>query len=294
MACFHPLPAWRTEEGKIVFREDASAVSSLFLPCGRCQGCRLERSRQWAVRIMHEAQFHEDSCFITLTYKPECLPEFGSLKYEDFQGFMKRLRARIGPVRFFMCGEYGDKNDRPHYHAGIFGTGFRSDRKYWRRTDAGYRIYRSPTLESLWPFGNSEIGELTTQSAAYMARYTFKKVTGAPSEKHYEAVDKDSGEIGRREPEFCRMSLRPGIGAKWFALYGKQAYAFDRVVVNGVPSRPPRYYDVLQERVDPEQLEQVKYLREQRAKLGAADNTAERLADREKVTSARMRFFKRS
>ena len=91
MACYPPLPAWRTADGKVVFREGTDAVASLFLPCGRCVGCRLERSRQWSVRIMHEAQFYADSSFITLTYDDDHIPPFGSLFYPDFQGFMKRL-----------------------------------------------------------------------------------------------------------------------------------------------------------------------------------------------------------
>lgn len=294
MACFHPLAAWKTSDGKVVFRETADSVVSLFLPCGRCNGCRLERARQWSIRIMHEASFYEDNSFITLTYRPECVPPFGSLRYEDFQDFMKALRHKFGPTRFFMCGEYGERFNRPHYHAGIFGQAFRADRKFWRTSPAGFRLYRSPTLEKLWPHGNSEIGDLTRESAAYMARYTFKKVTGEPAEKHYEAVDFETGEVSRRKPEFCRMSLKPGIGAKWFDKYGKDAYNFDRVVVKGVAGKPPRYYDTLLERSDPEKLEQVKFEREVKARLGALDNTDERLAVRETVSNARLRYFRRS
>ena len=294
MACYHPIPAFRTADGKVVFREGPDQVSSLFLPCGRCVGCRLERARQWSVRIMHEAKYYEESSFLTLTYDDDHLPALNSLHYPDFQGFMKRLREKVGRVRFFMCGEYGEDHGRPHYHAGIFGTAFRSDRRYWRSSDAGFRLFRSPTLEGLWPFGNCEIGELTSESAAYMARYTFKKVTGQGAEEHYRVVNPETGEVSARVPEFCRMSLKPGIGARWYEEHGRYCHEFDQVVVKGVPSKPPRYYDKLLERVDPDRMEQLRFDRELKARLGAADNTNERLAVRETVALARARNYRRS
>lgn len=294
MPCYHPLSAWRTDAGTVVFREGPDAVASLFLPCGRCVGCRLERSRQWSVRIMHEAQFYDENSFVTLTYDDDHLPPGGSLNYPDFQGFMKRLRARVGPVRFFCCGEYGERLGRPHYHAGLFGCSFRADRYPWRTSGSGHRLFRSPTLESLWPFGSAEIGELTVESAAYMARYSFGKVTGQPAERHYQVVDRDTGEVYQLEPEFARMSLRPGIGSRWFEKYGSYVAAHDRVVTKGVPAKPPRYYDTLLERSDPDRMEELKQARAELAKLGYADQTNERLAVREVVTKAKLSTLKRT
>lgn len=294
MPCYHPLSAWRTDQGKVVFREGPDAVASLFLPCGRCVGCRLERARQWAVRIMHEAQLHESNSFVTLTYAEEHLPPYGSLNYPDVQAFLKRLRARFGQVRFFCCGEYGEQFQRPHYHLGIFGCDFRSDRKPWRTSRSGHRLFRSRTLESLWPMGSSEIGNLTVESAAYMARYSFKKVSGELAADHYRVVDPETGEVFYREPEFARMSLRPGIGAKWFAKHGSYVAAHDHVVTKGVPAKPPRYYDTLLERADPDRMEEIKEARMEAAKLGAADQTDERLAVREVVTQARFSNQKRN
>ncbi|MEO5355656.1 MAG: hypothetical protein H7835_21005, partial [Magnetococcus sp. XQGC-1] len=93
---------------------------------GQCVGCRLERSRQWAIRVMHEASQHEHNCFITLTYNDDNLPANGSLNYRHFQNFMKRLRKYYVEftVRFYMCGEYGENFARPHYHACIFAIMF--------------------------------------------------------------------------------------------------------------------------------------------------------------------------
>ena len=128
MTCYHPLECWRVDgQSKLAFVKPREALirEKLEVPCGQCIGCRLERSRQWAVRCIHEAQLHKDNCFITLTYNDEHLPSPPSLSVRDFQLFMKRLRKRFGKgIRFFHCGEYGEKYGRPHYHACLFGFDF--------------------------------------------------------------------------------------------------------------------------------------------------------------------------
>jgi len=108
--CYHPVSAWQTEDGLVVFHERGRIRRPLTLSCGRCIGCRLNRAQMWSIRCVHEAQMHENSIFVTLTYSDEFLPG-PSLVYLDFQLFMKRLRKQQErPVRFFMCGEYGEEN----------------------------------------------------------------------------------------------------------------------------------------------------------------------------------------
>lgn len=305
MPCYHPIPAWRTESGEVVFSDSrARTVASLDLPCGRCVGCRLERARQWSVRIMHEAQLYEDNCFVTLTYDEDHYPSCGSLNHGDFQRFMKRLRRRLGRCRFYMCGEYGadesskrfvDGLGHPHFHACLFGQSFRADRVYWRTSGSGSKCYRSAELERLWPFGASELGELTLESAAYVARYVMKKVNGDLANEHYKTVDRDTGEVAWRAPEYARMSLRPGIGAGWVEKFAaSDVWPHDRVVVRGVPGKPPRYYDVLYERRDREAVQLLKEERARKARERFADNTPERLQVRETVAKARLSFKRRS
>lgn len=295
MPCYHPIPAWRDDDGTVVFRETRHTHSSLFLACGQCVGCRLARATEWSVRIMHEASLHDVNSFVTLTYDDAHLPRYGSLQYKpDFQLFMKRFRKWRGPVRFFMCGEYGDENGRPHYHAAFFGEAFLVDRKRWRKSDTGHWLYRSESLERLWPFGASEIGNLSVQSAAYMARYSLKKVTGRLAASHYERVDVETGELVRIDPEFVRMSLRPGIGANWFDNFHRDVYPHDRVVVKGMKKRPPRYYDKRLAAMDPLLMEELKYLRAQQALEHSDDLTEERLAVKEVVEEARLATLKRS
>lgn len=287
MACFHPLSAYRLA-GQIHFGQPTSSLCApLKLPCGQCIGCRLERSRQWATRIMFENQLHDQSCFITLTYANEHLPFPPSLDHRHFQLFMKRLRKAFGPVRFYMCGEYGDEFFRPHFHACLFGLDFSEDRVLLRRSPSGNNLYRSPALERCWPFGHSSIGALTFESAAYVARYVTKKITGDQAHDHYTMVD-DDGVIYNLRPEYNCMSRRPGIGGRWFELYSSDVYrGHDYVVVNGRKCRPPRYFDRLLEKSDPDRHAEIKADRIKTAEAYASDNTPERLAVREEVTLAK-------
>lgn len=305
MACFHPLAAWQLEDGKVVFVESGAIARALELPCGQCVGCRLERSRQWAVRCVHESQMHAYSVFLTLTYDDLRLKSM-SLVYRDFQLFMKRLRKAKGKVRFYMCGEYGETYGRPHFHACVFGCFF-EDREFFRKSPSGESIFTSVELSRLWPHGFSSIGDVTFNSAAYVARYVMKRVTGMNSENHYRVLDTDTGEVVDRIPEFTRMSLKPGIGATWFAKFREEVYGpRDAVVLNGISMRPPKYYDKLLaaqvfdvERwrwVTPfaDRISDIEYGRFVRGELVGADNSNARLAVRESVTKSRLAFKKRS
>lgn len=267
----------------MVFSRDEGYVDRpVKIACGQCQGCRLERSRQWAVRCMHEASQHEKNCFITLTYDQEHLPPGNTLDVSHWQKFVKRARKKMGSFRYYHCGEYGELLGRPHYHACLFGIDFKEDRYPcgWSRENT---LYRSEELEELWTFGFSIIGEMTFRSAAYVARYVMKKVTGRDSEKEY----------GERKHPYTTMSRRPGLGKTWIDLYGKEVYRYDEVIVNGKKTRPPKYYDGQYEVTNAEQFGQVQVERVRKAALHKADQTPERLVEREKVQIAKTKHFSR-
>lgn len=234
--------------------------------------------------MMHEASLHEDNCFLTLTYSDENLPRNGSLDRSAMPRFFKRLRRRGVRCRYYQCGEYGEENGRPHYHAAVFGFGF-PDRTVWTRS-GGNPLFRSALLEEVWPLGHATIGALTFESAAYVARYVTKKVTGARAEEHYSRVDPETGEVYQLEPEHATMSRNPGIGAGWIDRYRSDVYPSDEVIVNGRQAKPPRYYDSRLERVDPEAFANVKSAR--RAGRSREDETPARLEAREKCTKARL------
>lgn len=219
------------------------------------------------------------------------MPPHGSLRYRDFQLFMKRLRKAAGKVRFFVCGEYGEALSRPHYHACLFGYD-PPDKRPVSYLGSG-RSWRSVSLEALWPHGHIHIGALNVRSAGYAARYCLKKVTGDAAERHYRRIDPD-GVCVDLEPEFARMSLRPGIGAGWFDRFGRTDLSGDYVVHDGSQFAVPKYYDKLLERSDPSLLAARKEERELRAIPFRADHSPERLTVREQVEVARISTLKRN
>lgn len=269
--------------GEVVFVERGDIREELLLPCGQCTMCRLERSRQWAVRCQHEATLHKENAFITLTYSDEYCP--GQLEYQDYQKFMRRLRKRFPEKanRFFMCGEYGPQLQRPHYHACLFGTDF-PDKTIWQKTSSGSDLYRSKILEELWPWGHSSVGELTYASAAYTARYCMKKTTGWNARWAY----------GGKTPEFVHMSLKPGIGAKWIEKWQKDVYPHDYVIINGVKTKPPKYYDMRYKKINEASYEEIKTERLNNSRQKYEDNTPQRLQDKEECAKAKIRNLKRT
>ncbi len=279
MPCFHPLEAWKTRDGAIVFSPGGAVGFSLQLPCGQCIGCRLERSRQWAMRCMHEASLFDDNCFITLTYSDEFLPSDGSLDKKHFQDFMKRLRSSFSErrIRYYHCGEYGSKFRRPHYHALLFNFDF-VDKKLFS-TSKGQRLYTSEVLEKLWRFGFGTVGAVTFESAAYTARYIMKKVTGDRAEEHYVGCDEVTGTPVQLLPEYTTMSRRPGIGRAWYERFSNDVFPLDEVVLRGGRSmRPPRFYDCIYELQNPEDFARIK---SERLSFSRKDCTPERLRVRE-------------
>lgn len=266
----------------------------LLIPCGQCVGCRLERSRQWAVRCVHEASMFDNNCFITLTFNDESLLSRinpFSLDVRDFQLFMKRLRKMFGNgIRFYHCGEYGDRYSRPHYHACLFNFTF-PDLLPWKEVN-GFKLYTSETLSRLWPYGYSSVGSVTFESAAYVARYIMKKINGKGSFHSYFLGDLETGEGYFRKPEYTTMSRRPGIGTKWFDTYALvDTYPNDYVVLRGRKMRPPKFYD---SKLSDEMLLELKSNRIAKALEFVDDQSPQRLIDRAKVASAKLALFSRN
>lgn len=156
--------------------------------CGQCRSCRLRRKKAWVGRLLLESRGHNASRFITLTYADDP----GILDYRDFQLFMKSYREKYGECRFFVCGEYGGRSGRGHYHAIIFGHG---------PENRGF----APGLQEVWKRGYCYDGTVTKDSIGYVAGYVFKE--------NYTATKRP----------FVRMSLRPGIGMEAIGEMGKAA-----------------------------------------------------------------------
>jgi len=173
--------------------------------CGQCLPCRISRRRLWAHRLVLESYKHSAASFVTLTYKPEALPPGGTLVPKHTQDWLKRLRKALGPrgLRFFLVGEYGEESGRPHYHAALFGVRpcvMPLNKKcLWHCEDC-------KLVHDTWGQGVTHNGELTPDSAQYVAGYVTKKMTSDKSAFQREFLK-------GRFPEFARMSLKPGIGS---------------------------------------------------------------------------------
>lgn len=316
MACVSPLHGYRGPDGKVTLHMRGGYVDRpVKISCGQCIGCRLDRAASWSLRIMHEVQTLSESClacagvgaekqrhtcgcsFVTLTYTPQYLPEDGGLSVSHWQKFAKRLRKDSGSFRFFMCGEYGDSTLRPHYHAILFGLDFADDRIPIGRNKFGDRHYLSERLTRVWGMGHTVVGAVSQRSAAYVARYCTKKITGEAAKQHYSRTD--GVKTWSVKPEFCIMSRggrvrgSRGIGAEWFTRYHTDLYPSDVTVYEGVRYKTPRYYDGLLERLSPELLEGVKADRRKRGLAYADQVVPERLEAREFILRQRMREAKR-
>lgn len=296
MPCFHPIDAYKSAtvgaSGKrgITFTKAEGYVDlPVKLPCGGCIGCRVDRVSQWATRLVHESQLHEQKSFLTLTYDDEYLPSTNSLQKRDLQLFMKRLRKEHGgKLRYYACGEYGENFGRPHYHLILFGCDF-SDRKKHSGKDQSI-LYTSETLTRIWGKGFASIGTVTVDSCRYVASYIIPRVTGKAAESHYQRVDSETGEIFSITPEFANMSRRPGIGAGWYEKYQSDVHApgqMKSAVVKGRETKVPKYYDSLLAKQSEKELNDLKLLRKRFAAQHKADNTPERLQVREECAKAK-------
>ena len=243
------------------------------IPCGKCIGCRLAYSRQWANRCLLEAQQYENNQFVTLTYASENLSyskekqvdkETGeiftipTLVPEDLTKFMKDLRRYYKyhynheGIRFYACGEYGEQYHRPHFHLIIFNLPI-EDLQYLYTTNAKNKVYTSEIISKIWDKGLCSIGEVTWDSAAYVARYVMKKLKGRESETY-----KKLGIV----PEFVRMSRNEGIAKAYYEQHKEEIYKNDEIILQKKDKvevvKPCSYYDKMFDIDNHELMEKIK------------------------------------
>jgi len=298
MTCYSPLKGYENKSGgRVVFEYGPLAGESIELRCNQCIGCRIDKSKEWAARIVHESQMHQDNCFVTLTYDEENVPHDHGLNKAHFQKFMKKLRKRFNDreIRYFHCGEYGEQEGkRPHYHACIFGLDF-DDRVPWSATN-NVVVDVSDTLTEIWGKGHCTVGELNYQTAAYTSRYILKKITGERAERHYERVNAYTGEIHQVAPEYITMSLKPGIGKSFYEKYESDFFPSDECPVpgKGVFPKAPKYYETIYEKQNPEQHEKIKAKRREHLLKNVDEYSTRRLTTKQKVKEAQLSQLKRN
>lgn len=192
----HFLP-WAKVNTETPFKKDV-----IIIPCGKCQGCQIDRANEWATRVCMEIKNYKNNAFLTLTYDNEHLPKQRSLIKKDLQDFWKRLRKTGEKIRYLACGEYGPRTARPHYHAVVLNY-WPKDAKIYKKNITGDTLYTSERLNKIWGNGYVIVGQVNYETAAYVARYVYKKAFG---------LDKNYFLKKKKAPEFTLSSRRPGLG----------------------------------------------------------------------------------
>lgn len=229
------------------------------LPCGKCDGCKLDYSRNWATRAINEAYFYNyyrNCAFLSLTFNEDTLRRTNlgySVDKAFFKSWVKRLRYAVKDkfnveFRHLSCGEYGSKRGRPHYHMLIFGFDFPDKYVFKRQHKYGKVItyYRSPFLESLWHLPHSDkqagycvIGSVNYETCAYVSRYVLKK--------------QHKSTYGDKQPEFLSVSRMPGLGSIYCTTYLDTLFSNGYILLPSGHKTPiPRYYESICERLKPE------------------------------------------
>lgn len=316
MTCYNPIPACYSKSsyaktGKktlhLLLATDSDAARQLnekyypkalyeyiFIPCKKCVGCRSDNAKMWSLRAYNETKMHKFNCFITLTYDnesdvvaddPLCI---ASLRYKHFQNFMKRLRKRFpkDKIGYLVCGEYGLKDGRAHWHAILFGFDFPDKQLVYVKNT--YQHYFSQILQDCWstynkstdsyiPIGFIDLCNVDYDCCAYVSQYVMKKL---PVDQKGVAVGSyicDDGELKTIEltdvaPPIIRSSRNPAVGLRWYKKYGKQACengfitVLDKDKKSHRKIKTPSYYLSKFELDEPEKASVLKSIREEKMK----------------------------
>lgn len=231
MPCNRPIPAYYANEvnektGKrgLTFiprnrylGSDLNYTSPIEVPCSKCVGCKADQSLMWSIRAYHESSLYEQNSFVTLTYDDKNLPADGKIDKTHLQKFFKRLRKSGEKIRYFACGEYGEKTRRPHYHAIIFGKDWLEE-----KVTINENLYTAESLAQIWGLGMVSIAPVTMASICYVCGYVTKKIN-----------DPDT---------FNLMSRRPGIGSQFLEKYKEDLLRTSSVTIDGREYPIPKRY----------------------------------------------------
>lgn len=207
MTCTNPI--------NLPVKQADGSYRRMLVPCGKCMACRVQRTSEWSLRLMQESDYYDDNAFVTLTYDDDHLPADLGLHKDALQSFFKRLRYYLPDdmrIKYYACGEYGDRYGRPHYHAIVFGV-----------------APSDPAISASWQDGFVKCGSVSFDSCRYVASYVQKKLDG-----------KSVSEYGGRQPPFALMSK--GLGLRYIEANRTQMDQRLYVTVKGVKHGLPRFY----------------------------------------------------
>lgn len=292
MSCLHPIQAWRNTFSDFRAKKRAApffkappvaaikggTVKPCPLPCGKCIGCRLDYSRQWAMRGVCELNSVDNrACFVTLTYSDKFLPRGrktgeATLLKNHYQKFFKRLRRAGYKFTYMIAGEYGEKLGRPHFHVIFFGEDFKKGSTVAPvRQSKDMPLYNSPVLSEKWGKGHVVVGDVSFASIQYVAGYITKKINGPGAREHY----------GTRKPEFMQASLKTPIGRRWIDKFMTDVFPRDEFVFKGKVMRPPKYFYKVYAKKFPEKALDLSVRREIFMESSKENFTPEALAAKE-------------
>lgn len=247
MSCTNPMPAvdFGVYDGKHKVKilprrvdfsyqnyKDKYGDSLLMLPCGSCDACILTRRKMWQFRCYAESLYHEENCFLTLTYDEDSYKKTNPLQNgkKHFQSFIKDLRNAGIKVRYYGCGELGGKTQRFHLHICLFGF-MPSDIVPYCKSASGEWMFTSKFINCIWKKGQVMIENFAPENAGYVAGYVDKKY--------------------KTKECFVLMSKKPGLGEQYFIDRHEDIYSKGSIVtsygshVAGIP----RYFDKLSEKI---------------------------------------------
>lgn len=275
VACFHPVRAWRTRAGVVSLGREPNDSESMQLPCGGCIGCRRAKAKAWSLRCQLELQRWDHAAFTTLTYDPDHVPV--TLTKRHLQLFLKRLRRRLAPtrtLRFFACGEYGEENGRPHFHAILYGLNDKD----------------AATVSDCWRKGYAQTLNATPFSISYVAGYTAKKY-GDNRRAQEEIVDQETGEVYNWVPPFLQMSRNPGIGGD--ARKHRESWR-SFAVQNGHIQPVPRYlHDAWEKQATQQEKDELADEKYEKKKQIVQTRQQREAAEKIALTDQRLRAAKR-
>ena len=281
MPCTNPLTGYQLKEyegetSPIVFKPPELLklrhYKKYLLPCNKCEGCRGLRSMLRGIQIACELKTTEgDSYFLTTTYDDDHMPDNMSLHPPHMTKLIQDIRNNQRKTkyphkfRYEQCGEYGTETLRPHHHVAAFNLELPDLELY---SDNGkYKSFTSTLMEKYWPYGRTVIIPLHLANCIYIAQHSDKKIGNTTPNHEPEVLNPITGEISvNRVPEYSTRSSKPGIGAKWYETWGKtDLYNTDSIIFDGKEYKIPPFFDKLLKRQNPQQHEEIKLNREQKA-----------------------------
>lgn len=296
MRCTSPKTVWTNPDGGRPIFNLWSGVSpgrEFLIGCGRCLGCQLDRSSSWATRATHEARYFDRNCFVTLSWRDEAMPSNPAEARYELRKFQARFRAEFGAgKRFFGCMELGERFSRPHAHFIVYGEDFKEACRPLGSSKSRNPLWTNPVLDRIWPFGFAWVGEFTSDSAAYVARYVVKKA-GQPAV--VSLAHPVTGELADWPTVYRPFyPLRPALGVRFLEEFSEDVWSGLRAR-GGARVPTPRAYSKRLKVVDPDRYEQLVEDRIQAmtAKRDVSEESPQRMEAKAEVMRAKLNFFTR-